>query len=390
MAAPLLRERVRQDVGVVAHAGLDLESFFAEAVASVRRAVPWVSACVGTIDPRTLLLTSDRKFGDLDEQEDMHDDRFGLIEYGSPEPTSFTVLARAERPAAGVHLSTGGDPASSLRIRDYHQPFFGYRDEVRLMFRDGREVWGGMGLMRGPDDRPFDEAEVDFLASLAPAFARGVRLGLLATLAAPDGTGGTDGTGGAELPDLSELPGPAVVIVGADDRVTQITGPAERWLGELASGARGGISPAVVSGLVGAARRYARGETTDLPRCRVRTPRGRWLVLQAGPLSGLGDSAGDVVITIEEARPPEIVALVVAAFGLTPRERDVTQLVLQGADTKAIASTLHLSAYTVQDHLKAVFEKAGVRSRRELIARVYFDQYVPRMNNGLTSSGWFA
>ncbi|MBM7518334.1 helix-turn-helix transcriptional regulator [Nocardioides nitrophenolicus] len=373
MASTLLRERVRQDVGVVAQAGLDLESFFAEAIESVRRAVPWVSACVGTHDPQTLLLTSDRKFGDLGLQDDMHDDQFGLLEYGSPEPTSFAVLARAERPAAGVHLSTGGDITSSLRIREYHQHHFGYHDEVRLMFRDGRHVWGGLGLMRGPDDRPFDEAEVDFLASLAPAFARGVRLGLLATLADSD----------SDSPlDL----GPAVIIVGGDDRVTQTTGAAERRLAEL--GPRG-ISPAVVSSLVGAARRFARGESTDLPRCRIRATTGRWLILQAGPLSGLGDAAGQVVITIEEARPPEIVSLVVAAFGLTPRERDVTQLVLQGADTKAIAGSLHLSAYTVQDHLKAVFEKAGVRSRRELIARVYFEQYVPRMNEQLAPSGWF-
>ena len=375
VASPLTVERVRRDVEVVAHAGLDLDTFLAEAVDSVARAVPWVSACLATHDPGTHMLTSARKYGHL-RGIDSHDHEWGLVEYGTVEPTAFTELAVAEVPAAGVHLTTDGEVERSGRMSSFMVPHFGFGDEARMAFRDGGQAWGAMALFRGSDEAPFSEDEVAFLASLSGFFARGVRTGLLSRFAAV----------GPTLPAT----GPAVLIVGPDDQIVQTSLGAETRIADLCADEASGDPLTPIAALVGAARRYARGETTAPPRCRIRATSGMWLVLHASPLSALGDRVGDVVVTIEEARPPEIVALVVAAFGLTQRERDVTQLVLQGVDTKEIAATLHVSTYTVQDHLKSVFDKADVRSRRELIARIYFDQYVPRMGSELGPSGWFS
>jgi len=153
----------------------------------------------------------------------------------------------------------------------------------------------------------------------------------------------------------------------------------------------GGELPNVVYALVGRARSIA-GERADdastgeLARARVRSSDGRWIVFHG---TTLDDDRAAVIL--EPAQPPEIAPLVADAYGLSESERSVTQLVLQGLSTREIASTLHLSPYTVQDHLKAIFEKTGVRSRRELVAQVFFRHCAPHMGSAenVSSSGWF-
>jgi DNA-binding CsgD family transcriptional regulator len=370
MNRALMAERVLRDVDVVSRAGLDLETYLDEALTSVRRAVPHVSACVATVDPSTLLLTGTLKFGDL-HGRDEHDHEWGLLEFGTHEATSFLELAHRAVPAVAVRQS---DP-SSVRLNEFMSNHYGYTDELRVVMRDRGQVWGAIALFRGDGAPAFDPDDVELLASLSETLSVGMRLGLLSRL--------------GESPALTAS-GPAVVIVGPDDRISSMSAGAESRLSELKYADHQTEATGIVAALVGSARRFARGEVAHPPRTRVRARSGMWLVLHASPMSPRdGQPTGDVVITIDEARPPEIVPLVVAAFNLTDRERAVTERVLQGLDTKEIAASLHLSPYTVQDHLKSVFTKADVRSRRELIARVYFDQYVPRMGADLTPSGWF-
>jgi DNA-binding CsgD family transcriptional regulator len=374
VTSALTIERVRRDVEVLAHAGLDTSTFLDEVYQSLQRAVPSSAACMATLDPATQLTTGAFKFGGLAGRSDT-DAVFGLLEYGHVEPTSYIELARAGIPAVGMTVATGGDVRRSQRVRELVQSRLGCTDELRVIATIGNQLWGGMAMFRDDHSTPYSEGEVQFVSSLSTFLARGLRVGLLSRLAAEQSVSATNG--------------PAVLVFETDGQLREASVGAVHRLTDLVPDVQAPGSSAVVASLIAAARRYAAGVTDVLPSSRVRRPGGEWAVLHASPLSTAAGTATSVVVTIEEARPPEIVSLVVAAFGLTPREREVTQLVIQGLETREIATTLRLSPLTVQDHLKSIFSKTGVGSRRELVARVFFDQYVPRIGSMLSPSGGF-
>src|SRR5260370_17427395 len=88
---------------------------------------------------------------------------------------------------------------------------------------------------------------------------------------------------------------------------------------------------------------------------------------------------GKTAVIIEPARPDEFIPLMLRAHRLAPRETEVSALVQSGRSTNEIATQLRVSENSVQDHLKAVFEKVGVHSRRELTA--YLQGYTPTLGS---------
>ncbi|MBI4500475.1 MAG: helix-turn-helix transcriptional regulator [Gemmatimonadetes bacterium] len=69
----------------------------------------------------------------------------------------------------------------------------------------------------------------------------------------------------------------------------------------------------------------------------------------------------------------DVAPVLALLYGLSPREREVLMLVARGCSTKEISGCLGISPYTVQDHLDHAFDKVGVRGRRALLARLFFD-----------------
>jgi DNA-binding NarL/FixJ family response regulator len=96
-----------------------------------------------------------------------------------------------------------------------------------------------------------------------------------------------------------------------------------------------------------------------------------WLLLHGSLL----EDTGQLALIIEPAKAADVAPLIVEAYGFSQRELEVTRLIARGFGTSQIAAELFLSPHTVRDHVKAVFEKVGVSSRGELVAKVFADHY---------------
>lgn len=336
---------MRTRIERLAHAGHPTERFWQEATDALRLAVPFdFHPCWFTLDPEHLVITGHFNPGMTETPHEIVRSQYAEIDVNA-----FSDLARRPVPAATVTAETGGDPAVSWRWQHLLAPR-GFDDALDAVLRVRGTAWGAVSLLRAAGEAPFREADVRFVAQLSPALAAGTRLGLMLHPASSP----------------AEDASPAVLLVSGDLSLTSATPGTERWLADLpdTSAHRPGRLPVPVQVAVVRAVTAPDGETT----MRLRARSGTWVRIHAAALTG--DQAGQVAVVVEPAQPGLVAPLVLRAHGLSDRERDVVDLVLRGLSTQQIASTLFVSPYTVQDRLKSVFEKVGVRSRRDLVARL--------------------
>jgi DNA-binding CsgD family transcriptional regulator len=369
-------KRVRQEIVRLSHAGLDSKTFRVEAVKRLRKVIPVDATFFATADPATLLFTS----AVVDDVLARATSEFLENEFLRDDSVKFAGLARARSPVDSLGVATKGELVQSARYREILEPV-DLGDELRAALTVGSKCWGFMCLHRERSSPNFTPNEAAFLARLTPHLAEGLRNALLI---------------GDTRDALSPAGGPGLLLLADDLSLAAITPSAEVWLAELAeSDWRSSLElPDAVYAVAARLLALERGGHTPpnlMPRIRLKTASGRWLVLHASRLRAEGTEERIAVI-FEEARPSDIAPLIVDAYGLTKREGEITQLVLRGLSTAEVSKELHITPNTVRDHFKSIFDKVGVRSRRELVGQVFAQHYQPRMVTGdePNAVGWFA
>ena len=335
------------------YAGLDGAAFEAEVVRSIHALLPVEAVFFATADPATLLFTGAAAEDPLAAATAQFLDN----EFGRHDVNKFHSLAIGARHVATLDAATCGQRPASARYREIMSPL-GLGDELRAALVTPAGCWGYLCLHRADSPHGFTPAEVRLIGRLAPHLGNGCRQSL--TVPHRDPIAAT---------------APGVVVLHPDLTVAALTGEAERWLAHIAGHRPGpGRLPMAVYAVAARLQSIDSGTARPgaVPTVHVPSTTGGWLLIHASHLHS--SAGGDIAVIIEPAHPSTVAPLLLRSLGLTPRERDVALLVLRGASTQAIGGELHLSAYTVKDHLKSIFDKIGVRSRRDLVARILAGQ----------------
>jgi DNA-binding CsgD family transcriptional regulator len=295
-------------------------------------------ACFHIADPSSGIPTAAFRFGD--PPGDFA--RSIEFEYRRPDAATFADLQRRARPVAALSHETCGTLETSARFREMLQPE-SCADELRMSFVDRFGVWGHATFFAS---ERFTSAHTDLAVAVVPHVAGALRTCRRSMV---DGRATADD-------------GPAVVIISATDELEAADRRALDRLADLGMSA-GEALPGVVYVLVARARlREPEHGTTAVARGHA----GRSWLLDASLLDD--QPHGTVAVIVQRAPDTTLSDALLRAYGLTERERQIATQVITGASTKAIAARLHVSPWTVQDHLKSIFDKSGVRNRGDLAA----------------------
>lgn len=335
-------------------------------------AVPSDFGTFGVMDPVTGLFIDGYSFGDRPERADTYISRF----YLQREYYSYLDLRARGECISHASQFTGGRLERDPVYAEWLGPE-GFKHGARVCFVSGGYYWGGLCMIRGDDVPDFNEKELNLLRELVEPVGTALR-----TAAAWEQAHSLNAT--SEISPGVALPDSGVLLLDHRRRVLFRTEGVQPILDDMVAGdvadakgplhRVGGGLPGVLHA-VSAKLRMAmdHGQTTNNPSVTLRGRSQWWTLTATVPEEGMSEEVATVLI-IARSHPRDAAPVLFAAYGLTEREREIVQLVRLGMSTARIARHIFVSPYTVQDHLKNVFAKVGVRTRGELLALIFREE----------------
>jgi DNA-binding CsgD family transcriptional regulator len=372
-----VERNVTRSIARVCSTGTDSVSLRQEVLRHVRKVVPAEACFFNTLDPETGLITH------------------GLGEDAPPQLMRqfFSVVYPEGEAERIVDLARSGEIVAHNASEELRQLFasVGFGRELRAAFSVRGEPWGLWCAVRERRSRPFDERERIFLRRIAPAVARALQTAALREAASVASGDADEVAPGILVVDergavLQRTPAAAAQLLDLADigrSTTELPSVLEHIVARGYRSAEAGWKlaelPSVICGVL-ARLRLARGsEVAWRHALRARGQSGRWYTIR-GALTEPDGSRSNAIVLIAPVSRAEVAPLLARLYGLSPREREVLALVARGCSTKEIAGQLGISSYTVQEHLSHASDKVGVRGRRALLARLFFDGYAHRLH----------
>ena len=252
--------------------------------------------------------------------------------------------------------ATNGHREQSLVWRELLARY-GVGDVASVVFRDRFGCWAFLELWRQAGLGSFGAEEVTLLQELADPLTGALRRRAAASFSSPTAAGGDAG--------------PVVLLLDSDLGVRVHTESARAYL-RLLLPPEDQQAPVPAGAYNVAAQLCAveAGVDDGAPTVRAQLTGGRWVTFRASRI-GVSEPPDrrDIAVTIEITDPMGRADLFARACGLSSRERQVLDHLVLGRDTAEVARQMFVAPSTVQDHLKSVFDKTGVRNRRTLLAR---------------------
>jgi len=271
--------------------------------------------------------------------------------------TRLNRWTQMEAPVARLRAVTSDNRERSL-VWDQLLAGYGVDDVASLVFRDRFGCWAFLELWRMEPGAGFTDAEKEFMQGIAGIVTEGLRR--------------CQARAFDDAPSAKDRTGPVVLMLSPDLDVRAQTPETEQYLRVLVPpDADRHPIPADAYNVAAQLLAVESGVDDHRPMTRVHLASGTWLTLRA---ARIGDTAPteerDIAVTIESASGAERLALFACACGLSSREGELLGHLAAGHDTRHTAQLMFVSEHTVQDHLKSIFDKTGVRNRRTLLSRV--------------------